>query len=111
MNIDELVSPEMFIKIRDAINKIGIKNIKLENLFEKLNEIESLAGMKIFRKDATSLETLKELHMALHHIDLDTRESVTLQELFNLMKIMHLNMRKNTTLNPGKIILINNRKN
>ncbi|MEE3350175.1 MAG: hypothetical protein VZR09_09070, partial [Candidatus Gastranaerophilaceae bacterium] len=70
VNIDEHVSPEPFIKIRDAIDKIGIKNIKPENLFEKLNEIESLAEMKIFRKETTSLETLKELHMALHHIDL-----------------------------------------
>jgi len=69
VNIDEPVSPEPFIKIRDAIDKIGIENITPENLFEKLNEIESLAGMKIFRKETTSLTTLKELHMALHHID------------------------------------------
>lgn len=102
VNIDEPVSPEPFIKIRDAIDKIGIENIKPENLFEKLNEIESLAGMKIFRKDATSLETLKELHMALHHIDLDKRESVTLQELFDVDENDALEYEKKYNPQPGR---------
>ena len=102
VNIDEPVSPEPFIKIRDAIDKIGIENIKPENLFEKLNEIESLAGMKIFRKNATSLETLKELHMALHHIDLDSRESVTVQELFDVDGNDALEYEKKYNPQPGR---------
>lgn len=102
VNIDEPVSPEPFIKIRDAIDKIGIENIKPENLFEKLNEIESLAGMKIFRKETTSLTTLKELHMALHHIDLDARESVTLQELFDVDENDALEYEKKYNPQPGR---------
>ena len=102
VNIDEPVSPEPFIKIRDAIDKIGIENIKPENLFEKLNEIEYLAGMKIFRKETTSLETLKELHMALHHTDLDSRESVTLQELFDVDENDALEYEKKYNPQPGR---------
>jgi len=102
VNIDEPVSPEPFIKIRDAIDKIGIENITPENLFEKLNEIESLAGMKIFRKETTSLTTLKELHMALHHIDLDARESVTIQELFDVDENDALEYEKKYNPQPGR---------
>lgn len=102
VNIDEPVSPEPFIKIRDAIDKIGIENINPENLFNKLNEIESLAGMKIFRKEATSLETLKKLHMALHYIDLDSRESVTLQELFDVDENDALEYEKKYNPQPGR---------
>ena len=40
--------------------------------------------MKIFRKETTSVQTLRDLHIALTHIDLDSRESVTLQELFDI---------------------------
>ena len=102
VNIDEPVSPEPFIKIRNAIDKIGIENITPENLFEKLNEIESLAEMKIFRKETTSLETLKELHIALHHIDLDARESVTLQELFDVDENDAFEYEKKYNPQPGR---------
>lgn len=102
VNIDEPVSPEPFIKIRDAIDKIGIENINPENLFNKLSEIESLAGMKIFRKEATSLVSLKELHIALHHIDLDARESVTVQELFDVDENDALEYEKKYNPQPGR---------
>ena len=102
VNIDEPVSPEPFIKIRDTIDKIGIENINPENLFEKLNEIESLAGMKIFRKESTSLESLKKMHIALHHIDLDTREFVTVQELFDVDENDALEYEKKYNPQPGR---------
>ena len=102
VNIDEPVSPEPFIKIRNAIDKIGIENINPENLFNKLNEIESLAGMKIFRKEATSLESLKKMHIALHHIDLDARESVTIQELFDVDENDALEYEKKYNPQPGR---------
>ena len=102
VNIDEPVTVEPFIKVRDAITAVGINTITPANLYAKLNEIENIAGMKIFRKETTSVQSLKELHTALTHIDLNSRETVTLQELFDVDEDDAYEYEKKYNPIPGK---------
>ncbi len=69
VNIDEPVTIGPFIKVRDAINAVDINTVTPENLYKKLEEIEEIAGMKIFIKENTSVQNLKDLHVALTHIE------------------------------------------
>ncbi len=102
VNIDEPVTVEPFIKVRDAINTIDINTVTPKNLYKKLEEIEEIAGIKIFRKETTSVQSLKELHTALTHIDLDSMETVTLQELFDIDEDDAYEYEKKYNRQPGR---------
>lgn len=83
-SIDELIDVKPFIKVRDAINKIGLEDLTHSTLNITLHQIEAEAEMQIFRKEETTIKSLKELATALNSADLENRSSITLRELFNV---------------------------
>lgn len=83
-SIDELIDVKPFIKVRDAINKIGLEDLTYSTLNITLHHIEAEAEMQIFRKEETTIKSLKELATALNSADLENRSSITLRELFNV---------------------------
>lgn len=83
-SIDELIDVKPFIKVRDAINKIGFEGLNHSTLNITLLQIEAEAEMQIFRKEETTIKSLKELANALNSTDLENRSSITLRELFNV---------------------------
>ena len=83
-SIDELIDVKPFIKVRDAINKIGLEDLTHSTLNITLHQIEAEAEMQIFRKEETTIKSLKELATALNSADLENRSNITLRELFNV---------------------------
>ena len=83
-SIDELIDVKPFIKVRDAINKIGFEDLTHSTLNITLYQIEAEAEMQIFRKEGTTIKSLKELATALNSADLENRSNITLRELFNV---------------------------
>lgn len=83
-SIDELIDVKPFIKVRDAINKIGFEDLTHSTLNITLHQIEAEAEMQIFRKEGTTIKSLKELATALNSADLENRSNITLRELFNV---------------------------
>ena len=83
-SIDELIDVKPFIKVRDAINKIGFEDLTHSTLNITLLQIEAEAEMQIFRKEETTIKSLKELAKALNAADLENRSSITLRELFDV---------------------------
>ena len=83
-SIDELIDVKPFIKVRDAINKIGLEDLTHSTLNITLHQIEAEAEMQIFRKEETTIKSLKELATALNSAELENRSNITLRELFNV---------------------------